>query len=80
MTHEQWKINEAKRLAKLKKAAGKLTEDQAETLKLVYKTLAETLDGLHHDFDLTIDDCRNIDKSFWKMRQEFGFMFEEEDV
>jgi len=51
--------------------AKSLSEEQRCAIKLAWKTIQNTEFSMREMFDITIEDCRAIDKAEWKMRSAF---------
>ena len=48
-----------------------LSEEQRYAIKFAWKTIQNTEFSMREMFDITIEDCRAIDKAEWKMRSAF---------
>ena len=48
-----------------------LSEEQRCAIKFAWKTMQNTEFSMREMFDITIEDCRAIDKAEWKMRSAF---------
>jgi len=48
-----------------------LSEEQRCAIKFAWKTIQSTEFSMREMFDITIEDCRAIDKAEWKMRSAF---------
>ena len=61
------------RQAKLNKIGmSKLTEKQLQSIKMVHKTLSQTLDMLVECKDLYLSDIRNLEDCFYKIQNNFN--------
>ena len=48
-----------------------LSEEQRRAIEFAWKTIQNTEFSMREMFDITIEDCRAIDKAEWKMRSAF---------
>jgi len=48
-----------------------LSEEQRRAIEFAWKTIQSTEFSMREMFDITIEDCRAIDKAEWKMRSAF---------
>ena len=48
-----------------------LSEEQRCAIKFAWKTIQSTEFSMREMFDITIEDCRAIDKAEWKLRSAF---------
>jgi len=68
---EKWEIERDKQIA-LKKASMKsLTQDQLITIQNTHKIIGEVLQNIKEMDDLYLSDIRNLETSFWKLKNEF---------
>ena len=51
--------------------AKSLSEEQRYAIEFAWKTIQNTEFSMREMFDITIEDCRAIDKAEWKMRSAF---------
>ena len=48
-----------------------LSEEQRRAIEFAWKTIQGTEFSMREMFDITIQDCRAIDKAEWKLRSAF---------
>ena len=48
-----------------------LSEEQRYAIEFAWKTIRSTEFSMREMFDITIEDCRAIDKAEWKIRSAF---------
>lgn len=48
-----------------------LSEEQRRAIEFAWKTIQGTEFSMREMFDITIEDCRAIDKAEWKLRSAF---------
>ena len=48
-----------------------LSEEQRYAIEFAWKTIQGTEFSMREMFDITIEDCRAIDKAEWKLRSAF---------
>jgi len=51
--------------------AKSLSEEQRYAIEFAWKTIQNTEFSMREMFDITIEDCRAIDKAEWKIRSAF---------
>ena len=56
-----------------------LSEEQRCAIKFAWKTIQSTEFSMREMFDITIEDCRAIDKAEWKMRSAFPDLTDKDD-
>ena len=56
-----------------------LSEEQRRAIELAWNTIQSTEFSMREMFDITIEDCRAIDKAEWKMRSAFPDLTDKDD-
>ncbi len=69
--HEQNRKEREKRDAVKVKSASKLTQEQRDTILMVYKTISGADSSLREMRDVTMEDARAIDIAEYRMRSAF---------
>ena len=56
-----------------------LSEEQRRAIEFAWNTIQSTEFSMREMFDITIEDCRAIDKAEWKIRSAFPDLTDKDD-